>query len=295
VDQEKRPGRFIFLGSTEFSHMWNIREALTGRISRVRIHPLTVNETLSKKLSKSAQAFYLSSKSEITRNELLKYLASGGLPGIFAIRNISERTNRFKDWLELTCFRDIKNIPVGKFDGDLCLRILEGVARLEEPDLPTITKYVKRDRRIVSRHLEALRSLFVLNVLPPHPLGTGKDLYFIFDVGLLENLGGDFEKKLWTWSLNEILAKYSYTENYKKRLFYYRARNGGIVHLLEENVKVMSALKLLSTEKFSSLDLRILTALRAKSKSEINLFAAGSTKLSLKEDKIEIYPWESLA
>ncbi len=39
VDEQRRPGQFILLGSTEFSKLTNIRESLTGKASRLRIFP----------------------------------------------------------------------------------------------------------------------------------------------------------------------------------------------------------------------------------------------------------------
>jgi predicted AAA+ superfamily ATPase len=41
VDLQRRPGKYLLLGSTEFSKKTLIRESLTGRISTVRMFPLT--------------------------------------------------------------------------------------------------------------------------------------------------------------------------------------------------------------------------------------------------------------
>jgi len=46
VDQDRRPGRFVLTCSTEFSRETMIQESLTGRLSRLRLFPLTISETL---------------------------------------------------------------------------------------------------------------------------------------------------------------------------------------------------------------------------------------------------------
>ena len=46
VDENPRPGQFLLLGSTEFSRETQIRENLTGRISRQRLFTLTGAEAI---------------------------------------------------------------------------------------------------------------------------------------------------------------------------------------------------------------------------------------------------------
>ena len=67
VDRVRNPGRFILLGSTEFSRLSLIREALTGRMGRVRVFPMTLSEcpacVLSEKKSTGTPFFEIGSTS----------------------------------------------------------------------------------------------------------------------------------------------------------------------------------------------------------------------------------------
>ena len=93
VDQNRIPGKFLLLGSTEFSKLAQIRESLTGRMGRVRLFPLILAETLSpESLSRS-----------IERKQVLQYLHLGGMPGFFSVRDLEERSALIQDWIDLTC------------------------------------------------------------------------------------------------------------------------------------------------------------------------------------------------
>ena len=163
VDNNKIPSRYLLLGSTEFSRLHKIRESLTGRISRARLFPFTISESLNQPISNSKKSFFINDSPIITRSELMRFLTNGGFPGIFFIYNKTERDLLINDWLELTTERDIHQFSGLKLDSQLCQRILQGVAVLEHPDQASIAKYCRRDGRVIKRHLEALVTLFVLN------------------------------------------------------------------------------------------------------------------------------------
>ncbi len=97
VDNDRRPGSFLLLGSTEFSLLQNVRESLTGRMGKTRLYPMTFWEMhgLPRK------------KTESTRAQCLNYLDSGGMPGIAFVREQQVRADFFQDWIDLTCQRDI--------------------------------------------------------------------------------------------------------------------------------------------------------------------------------------------
>lgn len=68
-----------------------------------------------------------------------------------------------------------------------------------------------------------------------------------------------------------------------------------MIHLLIERGRELPLTKLLSEERFQERDLEILRAYRSKhDELTPKLFAIGAQRLTLKDQKIEIYPWESL-
>jgi predicted AAA+ superfamily ATPase len=293
VDENKRPGKYILLGSTEFSKLHKIRESLTGRISKARLYPLTVTESLNKPLSTSSEPFHLNKNAHITRPELMRYLSNGGFPGIFSVHSNSERTSLINDWLELTTERDIHQFPGIKLESKICQRILKGIAILDHPDQANITTYCKRDSRIVKRHIEALMTLFVITQLSPYSGGTGKPIYFLCDVALATFLGADFKRQLYTFVVNELLAKQFYKENHAITYFYYRNQKGSIIDLVEEKGKDVSILKIHDEERVTSKNLYLLNAFKEKFKTN-KAYLLGPSNQKWDDYGIEVVPWEAL-
>lgn len=294
VDQKRTPGQFVILGSTEFSTLMKIRESLTGRMSRVRLFPLTIGESRLLPLKRDSHPLSLEAKPRISRADLLRYLSSGGMPGLFTIKNVSERNVLLNDWLTLTIERDIHLIPRLSLDSDLCSEILQRVATLEEPSLARIVMSLKVNTKIVIKHIRVLQTLFVLNTLEPHPLGTGKELYFLVDVAFATLLGASFERQLWTMLLNEQLAYRTYLEQYKK-LSYYRTSKGSFIHLVVDYGKgKTTALKILPEESFDSRDLLILSSFANKFSNQPELIGYSAMQQANSKEKIKLYSWEAI-
>ena len=295
VDQKRVPGKYLLLGSTEFSKLSLIRESLTGRMSRVRLFPMVLAETLFEKQNPSHSPVLINTKPRFSREQLLVYLNRGGMPGIFATRSEAERKSLLNDWIDLVVNRDVMTFKTVKADSILCRNILEQIARLEEPDVAHIAATLKVDPRRVKTHINLLTELFVIHALPAHPLGTGKIRYFLCDVGLASLLGADFERQLYTWALLEQLAQRAYRDDYQYSLSYYRSAKGRSIHLVISDTQSNTyALKIYPQEKISSKDLELLRSFANKA-PKAQLFAIGANRQKHTADKIEIYEWESIA
>jgi predicted AAA+ superfamily ATPase len=301
VDSKRTPGRFLILGSTEFSKLSLIRESLTGRMSRLRLYSMNLAEAVGAPMNPSRGRSLLNSEPRVSRSQLLQHLERGGMPGVFAVRDRSERESLLRDWLDLTTERDVMLFPKIQADPDLCRQILEKVATLDEPDAGSIAKALKRDLRRVKTHLEILTSLFVLHVLQPHPTGTGKPWYFLCDVAFAKLLGAGFERQLHTWLVQEQLSQRSYRDLRDALLYYYRTPKGRIVHLLLEDTSGLSAIQLFPEERVLERDMALLRGLAAKvSSPKVELLGLAPARASFaagpgRKGRIEIYPWESLA
>lgn len=294
VDKERRPGRYLLLGSTEFSKLTRIRESLTGRMSRVRLYPLNAAESLGLGATKLSGSL-IKEKPRLTRSQMMAYLDRGGFPGIFAVRDSGERRALLQDWLDLTVERDVLQMPGVKVDTNLCLEILRAVATLDEPDAAHIARHLKKDARRVKTHINVLKTLFVLHELMPHRLGTGKPMYFLLDVALAGLLGADFRRRIVTWALHEQLSQRAYADDRMSRLTYYRNTKGSFIHLVIENADGVIPVKILDSEKTDEREFLILKAFREKNPGKTFPILLGAARHSFKKEKIEIYPWESLA
>lgn len=292
VDKDKRPGRFILLGSTEFSHLTKIRESLTGRVSRMKIFPFTLSESLHLPLRKTL--LNLTDAPRVTRNDLMTYLERGGLPGIFAVRNESERAGLFQDWFELTLQRDIFQIKSFRPDPDIATRILQLLAEGEKSDFTNFAKKVGCTTQRFKSHIEALKTLFVIHEAKPSVGSTGGPVYHLFDTGLANFLEADFSTRLKTWIHLELLAQLSYSDDKMSRVEFYRTSKGKRIDFVVKTKSATTAILVLDKESVKMIDLEILRAYKRKYPTHKTI-VLGSTRLSLVKDEIEIYPWETLA
>lgn len=284
VDQERRPGRFLLLGSTEFSLLQNIRESLTGRMGKIRLFPLTFRELHG-----------LSGKpKEISRSQTLKYLATGGMPGIAFVRDEQARTEFFQDWIDLTCQRDIHQFKRLKLDTQLAYGLLRNASVLEEPTAAALSRATRANPKKVATHLKALTELFCLIRLDPHPAGTGKTIYLPLDPGIAGHLGAPLLKQLQIALTNERMAKNVYDGGKRHSFYYYRSTGKRLVHLIEEHLDGKTfAFQLMDRESVKKPDLELLKALKKKiPRAKLNLLAPVRDGWAF--DSIDVEPWESI-
>lgn len=292
VDQERRPGQMILLGSTEFSTLHKIRESLTGRMSRVRIHPMTLAESRKEDFcdwSFSEKSFL---QPKVSRAELLRFLDRGGMPGIFAVRENEFREQLLKDWLDLTVNRDLMQVPKLKLDAEIGMEILRCVATLEEPTAGAIAKTLKIDPRRIATHVKALKTLFVLNSIAPLRGSTGKEILFLLDPAFVGIFGGDFRRRLQTWLLNEILVRNS-VRSRPWRVCFYRTSKGRFIDFVLEEEQDLIALQIFDSETTYDRDLNLLRSFGQKHKGA-KLFGLSGGVQNLTNEKIFIRPWENM-
>lgn len=300
VDQNSEPGQYVLLGSTEFSKFLKIRESLTGRMSRLRLFPLTLAECLEiQDNSPKPPDLFMRMTPVVTRAQVLHHLDRGGFPGIFAVRDRGSRGEFFQDWINLTLERDLHQFPGISVDTELAQEIFQRIPLLDEPNASNLAKAVKRDTRNVQKILNLLEILFVVHRLSPHREGTGKPLYFLCDVGLASHLGADFERQLWTWLLQEQLAQRGFQNDEGWKLFYFRSPKGKFLHLILENLRLKQvvAIKIISTEKTDLRELEILKSFQKRIESQfkkIRLLTFGPASYGKWDGSIEMFPWESL-
>ena len=171
VDENPRPGQYVLLGSTEFNKLLKIHEALTGRMSRIRLFSLNIAEANKKKLSNSPIENLFHEKPRFTRDVVLKHLERGGFPGIFYVHSKGAFEDLLRDWIDLTVQRDLNQFPKIKVDSFLAFEVLRSLATVEEPTSSEVARVLSRDTRVIQRILNLLETLFVVHKLLPHPLG----------------------------------------------------------------------------------------------------------------------------
>jgi predicted AAA+ superfamily ATPase len=258
VDLNRRPGQYLLLGSTEFSKGMKIRESLTGRLSRLRLFPLTLSEANGLPHGKPTPCF-LTVKPRANRRDVLRFLESGGMPGIFATRNLSERASQIQDWVSLTVERDALQIPTRKLNPVLLRRLLREIAHSPEPDSAHLARALRLSSVSIKVMIEALKTLFVVHEISPHPAGTGKPRYYLCDPGIAAWLGASFERQLETWFYLEQLSRLaSHGLDGVVEFSYYRTSKGSLIHGVWEQENTVSLLKLHPAEQIDERELFVL-------------------------------------
>jgi predicted AAA+ superfamily ATPase len=295
VDEDRRPGRYLLLGSTEFSHLTRVRESLTGRMGRIRLYPLTIGEAHNLPLRHFRLGKLFSDHPRISRAQLLKHLSLGGMPGIFSVRDEAERMRLLEDWLKLTCERDALQFHGVKIDPELCFLILEQIARLDEPSAGHIAAALLRDLRRIKIHLQVLETLFIVQRVSPRTGHRGKPVYYLLDAAMAHYLGASLYKCLLTLIKAELDALLATHDEPRTTMTGFRARAGGTIHFVIETPREVAAIKVLKSE---ALDLREIAILKSFQNQitgkKLYCYALGGGRFSLKKEKIEVYPWESV-
>ena len=295
VDQDMRPGQFVLAGSTEFSIKSNIREALTGRATTLRLFPMTMRESLGWPPASTLSARVRSSSSSITRDVFLRHLNRGGMPGIFYIHSDQERLSLMRDWLQLTTERDIQQIPGPKKDSGLAFEILEQIATLDDPTAMEIAKKLRISARKIASHIDALKTLFAVVQLDPSKFGSGKPRLYLCDVGFAKELGASFKRQIETLYLQELMAWQSYKGGVDE-LSYYRTSKGSIVDFIfRDSSKTYNCIKIHDRESVNQLDIRNLQSLAKKFDEPMTLICAAGTTRVQQLAGVSIVPWEFIA
>ncbi len=175
VDRKRIPGTFYITGSQTFSSGALIRESLTGRIGSLRLYPLTLREAHEP-------------KSVLTIENFTKAMKLGGLPVPMFLRDDESRRLYWDGWLETTFLRDLPRAYGKGYDLDFAKLILKEIAAIfADGEYPEVTLFSK-DSRKVKKYLYAMESIFLLNRIPCHEAGVGRDHWLMGDSGLAAHL-----------------------------------------------------------------------------------------------------------
>jgi predicted AAA+ superfamily ATPase len=248
VDTDRRPGRYLLLGSTEFSREVLVKESLTGRLSRARLWPLNIAEAKELKPRPGETISPVKGRG-VTRADLMRHLDHGGFPGIFAVRSGAERRALLADWINTTVYRDLLMFPRYRPDPALALDILRLIAELDSPDVGTLARTLRKDRRKIQTHVDLLTTLFVLHPLPSHPAGIGETRYFLCDAGLANYFEASLERRLHTQLIVERLSQVFYRTGEMPRLSYYRSAKSKAVHLVEQSGRHVVAVQIFTEDR----------------------------------------------
>jgi len=116
LNRSSEPGQFVLAGSTRYDALPTAAQALTGRLHRMSVYPLTQAELEGTDTNIVASLFTTppvltrASPSTTTREEYVQRIVRGGFPLALARSTVPSRNRWFDDYLALTLERDARDI-----------------------------------------------------------------------------------------------------------------------------------------------------------------------------------------
>lgn len=280
VDKKRLPGNFFVTGSQSFGSGEMTRESLTGRIGTIKLHPLTLCEAAAP-------------KERLTIDLFVKGMKRGGLPIPMFLRDDESRRLYWDGWLETTLIRDLARAYGKGYDPDLARLILQEMSfAFSQGQIPDITAFSRQSRKVL-KYLRAMASIFLINRIPCHETGVGRDHWIMGDSGLAQHL---LREKPQTehvtltlarhYLYNEISASIEYSLR-KPLISYFKSGRGEPVDFVVDNIPIKVVVK--SSGPYGWYEKGLLGAI-SKLKSKTGILAAPIEK-SDKKNKIQRVSW----
>lgn len=173
LNRDSRPGRFVLTGSARHESLPIAAQALTGRLHRLPVYPLSQGEIAGVDERLLAQALAggaaeLSGRSSRTqREEYIDRVVAGGFPMPLARTTAAGRSRWFDDYVRLTLERDVREL--GRVDIASALpKLLERLAGQtgQVLNLAKASQPLRISERTADSYLRLLESVFLVYRLP---------------------------------------------------------------------------------------------------------------------------------
>ncbi len=250
VRRHQKPGQFILTGSVRFSSRKKILESLTGRIIYYELLPMDLSEIEHEKLpdtllrlSKSFNHWQPPQCPPHPIRIIDQYLKRGGLPGFFAIREISYFNQKMATQIETILERDLRLLIDIKLPFQSLKNLLTYLSmhQSEPLDLTAVSRATRISRPTLSKLIQAFTSLFLIRTIPCE--GSAKKSSFMMeDQGEATYLIGHRTDPLYDLTrflYANLRCQVHYRPELNAEFFQFRTRSGVFVPLcfrLEEGV-----------------------------------------------------------
>lgn len=173
LNRDDRPGRFVLTGSTRHEALPPAAQALTGRLHRLPVYPLSqgeidqVDEPFLTLLMEDRVDELLRRPGQTTRAEYIERIVAGGLPAALRRAPGSARGRWFDDYLRLTLERDVRELARLE-QGALLPRLLERLAG-QTGQVLNIAKAaapLQITERTADNYVRLLEAVFLVHRLP---------------------------------------------------------------------------------------------------------------------------------
>jgi len=174
LNRDSRPGRFVLTGSARHESLPTVAQALTGRLHRLPVYPLSqgeigrVHERLLDGLFADATAVVRGgASSRTTRADYIARVVAGGFPLALARGSAAARNRWFDDYVRLSLERDVQELSKIRQAAALP-RFLERLAgqTAQVLNVNRAATSVQLDDGTARSYLRLLDAVFLLYLLP---------------------------------------------------------------------------------------------------------------------------------
>lgn len=181
LNADSRPGRFVLAGSTSFDSMPKGTQALSGRLGRIMIEPLTQAEIAGQDLPNLSLLPDQKRRTNLnigktTREEYVSRILAGGYP-LALDRGEVSRIRWVDDYLSLSLSRDIEEATGPKDSSKLkeAFRLLASQSG-ELVNISKLAQAANLNQITVNGYLQALKSIFLIEELPAWGVTLGSSV-----------------------------------------------------------------------------------------------------------------------
>lgn len=293
VDRKRVPGSYYLTGSSSFSAQKNIQESLTGRIGICELSPMTLAEADERPFATGRVEPIHAHKPRFGIERLSLQTTRGGMPVPLFSRDDGMRTQYWQSWINTTLGRDLSRVFGKGYDPDFAEKILFEIVRHHEQGFfPTVGDF-RYDSRRTKKYLNALRSVFIVRILPCHEAGTGKDVCYLSDSGMARSLMrqplSDSVSLTLTriFILNEIFANAHYAGQ-TQRWAYFKSRKGEPLDLVWNNIPI----KIITSTRQTGWEERAVVGAMKTLRSKSGLLIGPTDHVTLpKKQGVGMVPW----
>lgn len=248
VDNSKKNGLFILTGSNQFSLMESINQSLAGRVSLIKLLPLSIGEL----------------DNYDVKLEVNDFLFNGFYPGIYA--NKRNPVKAYSDYYQTYVERDVRNL-INIKDLSLFKKFIKLCAgRVGQIfNANNLSHEVGVSNKTISAWISILEASYIIYLLPPWYDNISKRLIkspkiYFYDVGLVSFLLGNKTKEhielhplrgnIYENMIIIELIKQVYNKGFDPDFYFYRDSNGNEIDLILPDGPNIIPIEIKSTETF---------------------------------------------
>ena len=242
VDEETQPGQYLLTGSANIQALPSTQESLAGRVSKVRLRPLTQGEIKGNKPDFLTHAFSQSFNFHwnfYEKDAIIEMAFQGGFPEALTLEGRNQK-KWYRDYIEALLERDLQDVAkIHRYDAMRELTKVLAAWSSKFLDTSAISSGLSIHRPTVATYINALEALYIVERVLPWTktdydrVGKQSKL-FMTDSGLMSSIlswnrdqirfdSDRLGKLMETFIFNELASQIDASEE-EYELYHYRDR-----------------------------------------------------------------------